>query len=100
MKDPKRQAVNDHYSKASDFALEYVEQEARKILVKHPDLKEFIMTMGAVFFITWDDEIVYEELDYIAESDLAEFISDWDDYLKLTGEPMRFTATGPLVRDW
>ena len=27
-----------------------------------------------------------------------EFISEWDEYLKLTGEPMRFTADGPKIR--
>lgn len=115
MKDIKRQAVIDHYNKASQFALEYVEQEARKILVEHPELNEFVMAMGAWFF-TWktgatdQHGIVIEEwmshvisdgqVEFIDTSDLADFMCEWDSVLKLTGEPMRFTAQGPVVRNW
>jgi hypothetical protein len=115
MKDPKRQAVVDHYNKASQFASEFVEQEARKILVEHPELDEFVMAMGTWFFKwkigatdnqgivieEWMDQNVQEgSVPFIKESVLAEFIANWDEYLKITGEPMRFTATGPVVRNW
>lgn len=43
---------------------------------------------------------VYDEPRYIANSRLARFINKWDEYLKITGEPMRFTADGPVVREW
>ena len=116
MKDPKRQGVVDHYMKASELAAEYVEQEARKILVEYADLHEFIMAMGSWHF-TWkkgvvdhngfevlgrnqDNIILDGDLECIDNSDLASFMAEWDDALKITGEAMRFTATGKLRRDW
>jgi len=106
MKDSKRQAVIDYYTKASTLASLYVEQEARKILVEHPELNEFIMAMGSWYF-TWkvgEDYMSHVILDgdvkFIDDSDLAEFMAEWDDILKITGEPMRFTAKGKLRKDW
>jgi len=115
MKDSKRQAVIDYYTKASTLASLYVEQEARKILVEHPELNEFIMAMGFWYF-TWkvgatdqngivrEDYMSHVILDgdvkFIDDSDLAEFMAEWDDILKITGEPMRFTAKGKLRKDW
>lgn len=106
MIDPKVKAVDKFYQDASDHALAYVEQEARKILAKHPNLDEFIMCMGSYFFtrkkgkMFGDDAIVGTPPKYIDESPLVKFIEEWDPYLKLTGAPMRFTATGPVVTDW
>jgi hypothetical protein len=31
---------------------------------------------------------------------LNDFISKWDDTLKLTGEGIRFTADGEIITDW
>jgi hypothetical protein len=31
---------------------------------------------------------------------LANVFREWDNIFKLTGEPMRFTATGKKVTDW
>lgn len=115
MKDSKRQAATDYYMKASKCASEYVEQEARKILVEHPELNEFVMAMGSWHFswkvgATDDKGIVIEEymnnvildgeIEFIDDSDLAYFMAEWDSVLKITGEPMRFTAKGKMRRDW
>lgn len=101
-----KKEIETHYMKASDAASELVEQEARRILRKHLNLHEFVMGMGSWFFTlkkgdsTDEHPFVYDEPRYIAKSKLARFISKWDEYLKITGEPMRFTADGPTVREW
>lgn len=98
--------VKEHYQKASDAASAFVEQEARAILRKHSNLREFVMAMGGWFFTlkkadaTDEHPVLNDQPRYIAKSKLAHFITEWDEYLKITGEPMRFTADGPVVRNW
>lgn len=98
------------YLQAEALALEELELRARRILSNHPNLKEFVMGMGSASFtlhkpqyfskdgpledmINW-----YTEVKYAAP--VFDFISEWDCILKLTGNPMRFTATGPKITMW
>lgn len=82
------------------LALKFVEAEARKILEKHSNLTEFVMGMGAVYFLDENGDIIYDEPKYIEESNLRKFIDKWDNDLKLSGHPMRFTAKGFVVTNW
>jgi hypothetical protein len=106
--------VEEHYMLASTEAALFVEEHARLILQRHPCLHEFVMAMGTWFFtkkkshsrslVPGEHEMVhptdYDAPKYIAKGKLARFINEWDEYLKITGEPMRFTADGPVVREW
>jgi len=106
--------IEYHYNEACKLACEKVERMARGILKRHSHLDEFIMAMGSYFFTakngkddlqpitqkmnaSWD----YYYVDTVAYlKPLNDFIGKWDEYLKITGEPMRFTANGPKVTDW
>jgi hypothetical protein len=98
------------YFDAGDKAAVFVEEQARAILRKHPSLHEFTMAMGTWFFtvkrskdrslLPGEHAVLHDPPSYIKNSRLASFILKWDEYLKITGEPMRFTADGPVVRDW
>lgn len=99
------------YAQAEDIALEIVVHKARKILTTHPYLDEFVMCMGTWFFTrklgTKDDlnMLVRKGKNDIAEfcqymHPVRDFISEWDNAFKLTGTPIRFTATGPVVTNW
>jgi hypothetical protein len=94
------------YQLASESASCFVEKEARDILSKHRNLHEFVMGMGVWCFTLKKGDAedphptINDEPRYIAKSRLARFISKWDGYLKITGEPMRFTVDGPVVRNW
>lgn len=106
--------IERHYKEAENLASEFVEAQARAILRKHPHLHEFVMAMGTWFFtkrksrdrslLPGEHAIIsptdYGAPKYIAEGRLARFVYEWDEYLKITGEPMRFTADGPVVREW
>lgn len=98
------------------IALKEVERLARKVLKEHPNLDEFIMCMGSYFF-TYKDKTNKDHLSgyeqrvnkswqyYTVDSraylkPLNNFISKWNEVLKITGEPMRFTAEGPIITDW
>ena len=95
-----------HYNKACELASLKVEQIARQILVEHKELDEFIMAMGSYFFTYKSKKRKDEHLSgYTEDSEpflrpLNDFISEWDNYLKITGDAMRFTATGVKVTDW
>lgn len=94
-----KQAVKFHYDKAGDFAVAEVERMARQILLTHPNLNEFIMGMGlACFTDKADNSLDTSDRRYMKPLD--DFISEWDEYLKITGEPMRFTATGKKITSW
>lgn len=97
----KAKNVERHYQESQRLALEVVEERARTILKAHKGhLREFIMGMGRWCFTDLRNEIIYDQPAYIINTPLARFIDQWDEYLKLRGEPMRFTATGPKVTDW
>lgn len=84
-----------------EIAEAYVIAEAIKILKKHPNLNEFISGMGLYHFIGKDDNSLLHNLPkYIAESKLILFIDEWDDFLRLSGNPLRIKADGSVIRDW
>lgn len=98
MKNPTKQ-ISQHVDEALSLALQYVEEQARKILSEHPNLDEFVMAMGDCTFSTFANEnLGLEDRSYFAS--LRRFIWAWDDILGITGNPMRFTATGPVCHNW
>jgi hypothetical protein len=92
--------IEFHFNKATELALAEVRRLARKILQEHACLDEFIMAMGmATFSVKGEVESLgTDERAYLRPLD--EFLEVWDDELKLTGEPMRFTAYGPEINEW
>ena len=75
-----------------------IEKEARRILKAHPNLDEFIMAMGDAFFTTHSGESI-SPYDRAYMKPLADIFVEFH-YLKLEGNPMRFTADGKKVTDW
>lgn len=98
--------IKYHYCLACELAAAKVEKMARAILKAHPHYDEFIMAMGSYSFTNKKGESidtttsVYRNGNYSCDhtygyfAPLNEFISEWDSYLKITGDAMRFTATG------
>ena len=94
-----KMSMIDHYLKAHDMAMATVEKKARAILSKHPNLDEFIMAMGRWnFTYKTESDSYYGQPKYM--KGLDKFINEWDDVLKLTGDPVRFTAIGETRKDW
>lgn len=88
------------------MSYDITEDLARKILKDNPQLDEFIMCMGSFFFtdkkgndIDTFNSVVSKRLEKSFQP-LNDFICDWDNTLKITSEPMRFTANGPKITDW
>ena len=91
--------VSRWYTRARREALKHVEALARKILKQHPNLDEYVMAMGTAFFSDCYMETI-SVYDRAYMRSLSKFLDEWDEYLKLTGEPMRFTADGKKMTDW
>lgn len=87
-----------HYNQASLEASKEVERIARKILRKCKTFDEFIMAMGGCFFVDKNDNRIDNDDPRVKE--LYNLIYEWDDCLKITGEPMRFTTYGEKVTNW
>lgn len=104
--------ITEHYRQACDMGIREVERLARKVLKQNKSLSQFCMAMGTYFFIdhngdnvdTWQN--IYSSYGCISNHakksfvELNEFISEWDALLKLTGEPMMFTATSEVRSRW
>lgn len=90
--------IKMHYNAAEKIASEEVQRLARKILREHPNLHEFIMGMGSAFFTDKYRNVKSSGYEYMAP--LFDLIDEWDCVLKITGEPMRFTASGEKVTMW
>ena len=105
--------LNGMYIEMEQIASMEVERLARDILKKNKSLHEFIMGMGVYYFKNNKGEIVdVEKSDYSVNGGysysvakpsfrlLYDFIGEWNEILKITGESMRFTATGEKITDW
>lgn len=93
--------IDQVFSKAENMAIQYVQEEARRMMQQHEELDEFIMRMGTWFFRTVDGEIVgFEDRSYIEKCDLTKFIQDWDEYLRITGYAVRLKKNGPAITNW
>ena len=87
------------------MSADLIEAKARGILRSHPTLDEFVMGMGAWLFTRKDsaDDIstVFRERIPAYARPFERMMDEFDRLeLKITGEPMRFTAEGPVVREW
>lgn len=78
---------------ADRLALGEVERIVRKELDSNDDLFSFQMCMGSYFFNDKNDEILHN---YECE-ELDNFIAEWDDILKITGEPMLLEKSGGYI---
>ena len=86
------------YEKAQKCAISIMEQMARRVLHEHSDYSEFFSAYGNWGFIRHDQHIVTGV--YCPSAELLEFIRQWDAKLGLTYARIRFTANGPIVREW
>lgn len=102
-----KDTIRCHYDRAHDLAMIEVINMARKILRDHPKFTKFTMAMGIYGFnftapgaresTSWPLECSIVPM-YMRR--LVKFISHWDDVLKLTGDAVTFSATGPIIRRW
>jgi hypothetical protein len=86
------------YKEASKVATSEVERIARKILKEHKNLEEFVIGMGTWFFADVNGTL-YDGM-YPICKEMDDFMQDWDEVYRLTGEAMRFTTDGPVITEW
>lgn len=87
---------NNILNEACVIAVSEIERLARIRLNNNKKLGEFIMAMGSYFFTLKNGEVVHDFKDKKIDS----IINEFDDFLKITGTPMRFTANGKKIEDW
>jgi hypothetical protein len=87
------------YAQAESLAEKDVEFCARAILRQHPNLEEFGMGMGGWFFTRKIGETIHgNSIDLTIPKyleGLQHLIDEYDEYFKITGWNVKFTATGP-----
>ncbi len=88
---------NQLLEEATKIALKEIERIARKELIQHEYLDEFMMAMGSYVFITKEKK--YNDTSHKCK-ELDDFIDEYDEALSLTGEAIRFSATGEVITDW
>lgn len=86
------------YDQAFDLAIKEIEEAARRIMRNHPRLVEYCQGMGTWMFSDADDNL-YDGDDRICKP-VDDIMQKWDEYLHLTGHPMRFTVDGPVITMW
>jgi hypothetical protein len=85
--------------RATKHLLNIIEFKARLILKQHPHLYNFVMGMGCVSFSTKDrDIILLSQRSYMKSLD--NIIKKYDPMFYITGNKMRFTATGKKITNW
>ena len=91
------ETINELYSEAFGLAITLIEAEARKILFDDPALNEFVMAMGGCFFTTTTQILEEDDIDC---EEFFVLVNNLNEQFNIMGYPMRFTATGEVIRDW
>lgn len=94
------EAAKEHRRQAGMKALFCLHALARAVMTQHPELHEFVSGMGTCYFKDKDDNIVYPPENDPKTKPVRDFLDKWDEELKLTGVPARFTATGEWRTEW
>ena len=117
--------VEKHYNEAYRLALQVVKAMVIEHMTKHPDIQTFCMCMGGWTYHLapgvkrvdedgeeWDmsgeqvGEVDPRRSDLYREWDhpeLEDLLDEWDEYLKLTGAPIRYDRQGDQLvmgTDW
>lgn len=94
--------IKQHKAAATKLVLKEIERKARAILRKHPELTEFIMRYGCVFFTEKTDTrcryVMLNEHDYLES--LRKYVDKWNSHFTVRSCPMRFTADGRVITNW
>ena len=106
--------ARQHLHTLRQAALVEVEYRARRILRQRPHFGEFIMAMGTAFFTDKAGNVLRHEQEHYHQHGnhpytytllpwacpVMAYLEEHDAAFGLTGEPMRFTANGPVIRVW
>lgn len=98
--------IQKYLDKADELAENEVIRLATEVLIKNSAVvEEFIMAMGSFFFTSKQDQgynwsLEYEIKSLIGGEELWDFIIEWDNQLKITGNPIRFSLESRVKRDW
>lgn len=93
-------ALTAKFEELEKMALHELERRARVAMRRDPSAVEFVMGMGAVFFRMKNGKDADYTTSRPALRPVFDLLAEWDDYLHLTGTPMRFTADGPVIKEW
>lgn len=92
------------YDRARSIGLFLVEKYAREVLRAKDGLAEFVVMPDALFpaaKVFFTTPLGHQALvKYEDAKGLVDLLERWDGLLNLTSEPMRFTADGPVRREW
>lgn len=87
--------------KAGELAMKLIEYEARRLLAEYPNLiHEYIQAMGAAFFLDSNNEVIETE-DHKELQEFNDLLIELNTAIEgIFGNPMRFTATSEVKRQW
>lgn len=91
-------AMKKFHNDTFNLGIEVVQEIAMKILKKNKIFDEFTMGMGTWCF--WDKRGFQYSWNSDKTKEMQNFMSEWDDYLHLTGQPMKITSEGDVITDW
>lgn len=98
--------LDKHESKVYEIMIAEVIKRARFVLQNNRGVNEFIMAMGMMSITRnrkshlrdFSEEFEFAKLK--GGKELFDFLYTHSERFKLTGDPMRFTATSEITTDW
>ena len=94
--------INRHLGIACNIAATLIEKRARAILRRHSNLHEFVMACGVATFTTKSGimiNVISAGCPKYMDS-FGKFVSRCNGYLRMCGNPMRFTVKGKKITTW
>lgn len=79
-------------------ALQYLKYLVYNKFKQNKTLNCFGLAMGVCFWVDLDNEVLYDH--EVNDKFVQEFIQEWDDVFKLTGEGIKWFRDGSVITDW
>lgn len=87
--------IDSLYRQARETALKELKRLVEIKFRQNKNLDYFLIAMGSYFFVDKNNETVYDGF-----KNIDNLIGEWDRYLKLTGEGVKWYADGSVITDW
>lgn len=99
MKSDLADRMKDQYDRLYHLGRTELERRVRFVLAGDNPAHEFIMAMGGASFSDQTGELLDFSHEYL--DPVFDFLNEWDENLKLTGDPMRIKGFGgPVIKNW
>lgn len=79
-------------------AMSYLKYLVSNKFKQNKNINSFVLAMGTFFWTDLNGKVLYDH--QVKDKYVSDFIFEWDNVLKLTGEGVKWFRDGTIITDW